>query len=265
MLPLVQNPTQLTHLYLASLHINSDPKAITLNDNNPNDTIWNTVWSETAQIQAKGVKVLMSIGGAAAGSYPRLCSGTNGGINETYYIPLYQTLKYHKVDGVNLDIEEQVKITCPYALLQRLNKDFGTNFLLTMAPVASELQASGYGLGGFSYKTLDRYATNSSRPNGKLVNWYNVQFYNGWGDASTPNGYQSIIQNGYAASRVSLGVLDNPGDGGSGWFNVTTYQATIKSLRATYGSSFGGVVGWEYWDAGAKDNLTQPYQWAAPI
>lgn len=75
MLPLIQNPTQLTHLHLASLHINSQPGAITLNDNSPNDTIWNTMWSEAAQLQQSGVKVLMSIGGAAAGSYPRLCSG----------------------------------------------------------------------------------------------------------------------------------------------------------------------------------------------
>lgn len=117
----------------------------------------------------------------------------------------------------------------PLYLLQRLNRDFDTNFLLTMAPVASELQASGYGLGGFSYKTLDRYATSSLRPNGKLVNWYQPQFYNGWGDASTPNGYMSIVKNGWAASRVSPGVLDDPNDGGSGWFNLTRYQSTIKS------------------------------------
>lgn len=131
--------------------------------------------------------------------------------------------------GINLDIEERVPYMYPLYLLQRLNRDFDTNFLLTMAPVASELQASGYGLGGFSYKTLDRYATSSLRPNGKLVNWYQPQFYNGWGDASTPNGYMSIVKNGWAASRVSPGVLDDPNDGGSGWFNLTRYQSTIKS------------------------------------
>lgn len=73
------------------------------------------------------------------------------------------------------------------------------------------------------------------------------------------------MKNGYAASRVALGVLDNPADGGSGWFNMTKYQATIKSLRTTYGSAFGGVVGWEYWDAGAKDGLAWPYQWVQPM
>lgn len=53
----------------------------------------------------------------------------------------------------------------------------GPNFIQTMAPVASELQPSGYGLGGFSYKTLDAKATASNKPNGKLINWFNPQFY----------------------------------------------------------------------------------------
>lgn len=48
MLPLIQNPTQLTHLYLAALHINAVPGDIALNDNSPNDTVWNTMWSEAA-------------------------------------------------------------------------------------------------------------------------------------------------------------------------------------------------------------------------
>lgn len=57
--------------------------------------------------------------------------------------------------------------------------EIGPNFIQTMAPVASELQPSGYGLGGFSYKTLDSEATDSSKANGKLIDWFNVQFYNG--------------------------------------------------------------------------------------
>lgn len=76
--PLIQQHTEVTHVYLAALHINSQPGDITLNDNSPNDTIWDTVWSEAAQLQASGVKVMMMLGGSAPGSYTRLCSGTNG-------------------------------------------------------------------------------------------------------------------------------------------------------------------------------------------
>ncbi|KAI5358269.1 putative glycoside hydrolase family 18, catalytic domain, glycosyl hydrolase family 18 (GH18) active [Septoria linicola] len=266
MLPLIQKPTQLTHLYISSLHINSDPKGMNINDNRPNDTIWNTMWSEVKQLQKSGVKVMYMMGGAAPGSYPRLCSGPSRTvINESYYMPLYYELKYRKLDGIDLDIEEKVSINCPYALLQRLNKDFGSNFILTMSPVASELQPSGYGLGGFSYKTLDYYARNSAKPNGKIVNWFNAQFYNGWGDAGTPNGYNAIVQNGYSADRVVLGTLTSQFNGGSGWKNITTIQKTVATLRANYGTKFGGLNAWEYWDAGRSDKLTEPYKWIGAI
>lgn len=80
LIPLVQQNTQITHIYLSALHINSQPGDINLNDNSPNDTLYDTVWSEAAQLQSRGVKVMMMLGGAAPGSYPRLCSGTNGAI-----------------------------------------------------------------------------------------------------------------------------------------------------------------------------------------
>lgn len=73
LLPLLNEDTQITHVNLAALHINADPAGITLNDVNPNDTSWDQVWSDVAQLQAGGIKVLMMMGGAAAGSYPRLC------------------------------------------------------------------------------------------------------------------------------------------------------------------------------------------------
>jgi hypothetical protein len=79
-LPLVQQQTGITHIYLSALHVNSQPGDINLNDNNPNETMWDTLWQEAAQLQQSGVKVMMMLGGAAPGSYPRLCSGSNGGI-----------------------------------------------------------------------------------------------------------------------------------------------------------------------------------------
>ncbi|KAI5356843.1 Putative glycoside hydrolase family 18, catalytic domain, glycosyl hydrolase family 18 (GH18) active [Septoria linicola] len=263
-LPLIQQRTNITHIYLSAVHINAQPGDINLNDDNPNSTVYDAIWQESAQLQQSGVKVMMMLGGAAPGSYPRLCSGPNGGVNESYYVPLRNTLKYHKVDGLDLDIEERVPYTCPLALLRRLNADFGSNFILTMAPVASDLQPNPIGLGGFSYKTLDAQATSSAKPSGKLVNWYNAQFYNGWGDASTPNGYNAIVANGWPANRVVMGVLDSPNDGGSGWYNISTYQKTIKTLKSNY-ANFGSVCGWEYWDAGIRDNYANPWQWVGAV
>lgn len=184
--------------------------------------------------------------------------------NEDYYVPLKNTLKYHKIQGLDLDIEEQVDVSCPVNLLRRLNQDFGNDFILTMAPVASDLQPGEYGLGGFSYSSMDSQATASGKPNGKLVNWFNAQFYNGWGDSSSPVGYNAIISHGYSPDRVVLGVLDNPNDGGSGWYSISTYKKTINTLKADY-SNFGGDVGWEYWDAGGNDGYSDPWQWVKEI
>lgn len=91
-----------------------------------------------------------------------------------------------------------------------------------------------------------------------------AQFYNGWGDSSSPAGYNAIISHGYAADRVVLGVLGHPNDGGSGWFSISTYKTTINTLKANY-AKFGGDVGWEYWDAGGNDGYSNPWQWVKDI
>ena len=80
LLPIVEENTRATHVYLAATHINEDPNAITLNDNSPDDPMFDSVWSDVATLQQRGVKVMMMLGGAAAGSYPRLCSGSNGAV-----------------------------------------------------------------------------------------------------------------------------------------------------------------------------------------
>lgn len=73
LLPLLNEKTSITHVNLAALHINDDPNGITLNDNNPNSSYWDSIWSDVKQLQNGGIKVLFMLGGAAAGSYPRLC------------------------------------------------------------------------------------------------------------------------------------------------------------------------------------------------
>ncbi|KJY01838.1 hypothetical protein TI39_contig278g00052 [Zymoseptoria brevis] len=267
LLPLVNQSTAVTHVYLAAFHINSAPGDINLNDNPPSDAIYSTVWQEVAQLQARGVKVMMMLGGAAPGCYPRLCSGTNGAVNNDFYAPLLAIIKKYKIQGLDLDIEERVPLSCPLNLLRRLNSDLGPSFILTMAPVASDLQPYELGLGGFSYSALDRQATSSAKPNGKLVNWFNAQFYNGWGDASSSAGYNKIIQNGYSPSRVTIGLLANRNDGGSGHFSAGAYQRTLNTLRSTY-SNFGSAAGWEYWNAGELDGYSpalQNHQWVRVV
>lgn len=136
-----------------------------------------------------------------------------------------------------------------------------------MAPVASALlpNTASTGLHGFSALDLDAQATEPSRPNGKLVNWYNAQFYNGWGDASSSGMYEDIVSGGqWAADRVVMGVLTNPGDGGSGFVGLEVLKGVLGSLKGKY-AAFGCAVGWEYWAAGTGDGLAAPWMWVKAV
>lgn len=94
---------------------------------------------------------------------------------------------------------------------------------------------------------------------GKLVSWYNVQFYNGWGDASTTQLYDLIIGTGWNPQRIVLGVLTNPGNGG-GFVDLARLRSVVEGLSQRYGNDFGGVMGWEYFNA-TSEGLREPWEW----
>lgn len=170
LLPLLNEGTRVTHVNLAALHVNSDG-SINLNDASPDDSSFDQVWSDVATLQQNGITVLFMIGGAAAGSYPTLCgTGVPATVQDDFYGPLLDIIKRHNVQGVDLDIEESVDISCPLALLNRFRADMGDGFVLSMAPVASELQPGGPGLSGFDYVQMDSQATDGN--GNKLVNYY---------------------------------------------------------------------------------------------
>ena len=74
LLPL-QN-TSVTHVILAALHLNA-PGVIHLNDQPPNSSTFDHVWSDVKTLQEGGIKVMAMMGGAAMGSYTKLCGGDN--------------------------------------------------------------------------------------------------------------------------------------------------------------------------------------------
>jgi hypothetical protein len=163
---------------------------------------------------------------------------------------------------MDLDIEEPGDVSIPLRLLNYLRRDMGPEFILTLAPTATALiYNNGINLSGFSYFDLDTNATDPFSGT-KLVSWYNTQFYSGFGDPSSPETYQKIISKGWDPARVVMGVLDNPNDGAG--FVATSYVVdTVKQLRALY-PTFGGIYGWDYFDAGVAEEGTggtEPWQW----
>ncbi|KAL1795396.1 hypothetical protein ACET3X_007212 [Alternaria dauci] len=153
-------------------------------------------------------------------------------------------------------------------LIARLRLDFGPDFLITLAPVASALipnpfiQNARYPLNprpqcntvpnlsdptlphlsGFSYPALERSVY------GREIAWYNTQFYGGWGNARSTSWYDKIIEAGWNPERVVLGTMTDPQDE-SGYVPMDTLINVTVTLREKYrglGREFGGVMGWEY-------------------
>lgn len=178
----------------------------------------------------------------------------------------------YKLNGLDLDIEEETSLSTASRLIARLRADFGPDFLITLAPVATALipdpnipphlrpprpmLVSGPSpnplhptlphLSGFSYPELECSVY------GREIAWYNTQFYCGWGDASTTQWYDAIIAAGWKPEKVVMGVVTNPGNG-AGHVPISTLRGVCARLREKYqhvGRGFGGVMGWEYFNCG---------------
>lgn len=167
LLPLLTHATGVTHVIIAAMHLNDPPGNITLNDTSPDHEKFQTLWGEVAWLQASGIKVLGLLGGAAKGSYERL-DGDDAAKFESYYLPLRDMIRRHRLDGIDLDIEEPFTLPGTLRLIDRLRADFGPSFLITMAPVATALLPSQPHISGaFEYKLLEQMR-------GHEIAWYNV-------------------------------------------------------------------------------------------
>ena len=90
-------------IIVSSIHFGN--KEIYLNDNLPNNTIFDELWLETKKAAVQGCNIMIMIGGAG-GAYQELFSDF-----KTYY-PLLKKLLQEKtwITGIDLDIEEGVTL-----------------------------------------------------------------------------------------------------------------------------------------------------------
>lgn len=239
----------ITHLIIAAIHINPVPGHVTLNDDPPDAPRNAPLWEEVQVFQDVGVKVLAMLGGAAQGSFERL--DRSDGEFERFYPPLRDVLRSHGLDGVDLDVEEDMSLAGIIRLIDRLKADFGDCFLITMSPVATALQGRPH-LSGFDYEALEVMR-------GSSISWYHVQFYNNWGNLSDFVAYNAILAQGWLPEKVVVGVLTNPANG-HGWIPLEDLKRTLAML-GQYSSRFGGVMGWEYFNSMPGD-CEKPWEWA---
>lgn len=248
--PLTQPGVSVTHINLAAFHINEDPHHITLNDHSPDHPMFEPLWPELRKTQEAGVKVMGMLGGAGAGSYTRL-DGSQEQF-EKYYIPFRDMVRKRNLDGLDLDVEEEMSLEGIVRLIDRLKKDFGKDFIITFAPVAKAMLDPAKNLSGFDYMKLEAIRGND-------IAWYNTQFYCGWGDLTNTAMYESIIENGWNPKKIVIGVVTNPknANGFVSWEVLSPVLTVLKQQN----KNFGGVMGWEYFNSLPGD-IDCPSEWA---
>lgn len=225
---IINNPSSpVTHIHLSSIHFGyeSSKPYIHLNDSVPDSGKFNTVWRELVFLSKRNIKTILMIGGGG-GAFNTLF------LNFTvFYRLLYNTIKtYPIIKGVDLDIEEGVGLENVKLLINTIKRDFGKKFIISMAPMAISLVNDHHSIGGFSYKDLYNSAE------GKLVNYYNCQFYGNFNFST----YDTIIKNGYKASKINIGMLSEEFDN-----NFPNALTELKLVKKRY-QSLGGVYVWEY-------------------
>lgn len=239
-----------TDVIIAAFHLGYDSNNqpyIHLNDNPPGDPMFDVMWPQVRHLRELGITTRMMLGGAAQGSYADLFSNWS-----TFYPILKQTLRRYHLNGIDLDVEENVSLADIEKLIKRLNADFGSSFDITLAPVATAL-TNGPNLSGFNYPTL--YASKV----GPDIAWFDTQFYSGFGSLGSVSSYENVINFGYPPGIIVAGMIANPQDGG-GFVPIQTVANTVSQLVATY-PTFGGVFAWEYFNA-LPGGPAKPAQWS---
>ncbi|KAF4633873.1 hypothetical protein G7Y89_g4242 [Cudoniella acicularis] len=251
MLPLItEQGISLTHIIISSFHMDSN-SVIHLNDAPPSDPKFATIWNETAVLKNAGVKIMGMIGGAAPGSYDNTTLDGDDATFAEYYGQVKDLVTTYGLQGLDLDVEQPMSQAGITRLVDSLYQDFGSDFIITLAPVAAALDNGG-NLSGFDYKQLES-------TDGDKIAFYNAQFYNGWGELTDSNQFDQIVENGFSPQKVMAGEITSP-DNGNGFIPYEQLNTTIIQLRNAYGE-IGGIMGWEYFNS-APDGSSEPWVWA---
>ena len=104
--------------------------------------------------------------------------------------------------GLDLDAEEAMSLAAIIRLIDCLKWDFGREFLITLALVATAMRGQ-QNLSGFDYEALEKaFAAN--------IAWYNTMFYCGRGCMENTKDYDRIMARGWPAEKIVVGLVTNP-------------------------------------------------------
>ena len=301
--PLVREETGITALILGNFHICMDHKVTSMNlqgnEGNSSATMYlndfalddpdiEDIWVDVKYLQAEGVKVIGMLnmyGVDSLGSCDDLTF-------ERSYNVLHDVVVSRGLDGFNLDTEvrgevvnaedERMSLQAINRLIDRLNTDFGSNFIIVMTASAEALLSTD---GNQKSTEIDYRALETQR--GHLISWYNVRIFSSYersggytNEIRLPrtlkgirvgggpdehrdpasnfvrelNLYIRLLQHGvYGADKILMAVSTTPNvcdgtvrDHGP-YIDSLRLRGILELLRWSYSPvAFGGVAGWEY-------------------
>ena len=186
------------------------------------------------QAQDLNIKIILMVGGAG-GAYTTLFSDF-----DIYYTMLKELIINKNIEGIELDIEEIIELENIIMLINKIKTDFGSDFIISMAPIQSSLEYDTPGMGGFIYKELYNNV-------GDKIDYFNVQFYFDY----SVNSYEKIIENNYPVNKIVMGSIS--------YQDFNNIISVLKTLSKKY-CDFGGAYNWEYFDS--PPNTYNPGLWS---
>ncbi|KAI1266262.1 glycoside hydrolase [Xylariaceae sp. FL1019] len=251
------NKTYATNVLMGAFGLLKN-KTIGLNGENPAREANDWFWDEIKMVQDNGVKVSLWM----RQGYQYLKK--NNPTFEAYYAALNDTLIKYDFDGIDLDIEDAgsanaMTLEDTIHLIKRLRSDFGSDFIITLAPVSNALLSQSENVSKFSYQALEKQA-------GAEIDWYNAQFYGGsWKGLKTPAFYKRCIkEGGWKPDRIVTTITTSSDFTyplpRSSWVGLNETGPTIEKLVDQY-ADFGGVGGFDFYDA-EPGGYAAPWEWS---
>lgn len=240
--------------------------------------------------QARGQKVLISIGGATG-----KLSLTSTAQRDIYYESVKAIIAKYGFDGIDVDFENSIlnvsstdTLDNPTTniqnylnyILHQLVEDFGSDFMVTMAPEHPYVQGGAVSWGGYygGYLPL----INLTRD---IITFIHPQYYNNpiagydgsWGTTDFGfSGYNvdslvkisEMLINGFETAKgerfeglrpdqVAFGVPCSSTAAGSGYLPISDYQSALKQLLQKY-PTFRGAMTWSInYDAANNEFVTK--------
>jgi chitinase len=212
--------------------------------------------SDIATLQARGQKVVLSVGGADGA-----ISVDDAASASAFASSVYSLIQEYGFNGVDVDLENGVDPTYMASALEQLESDVGSSLIITLAPQTVDTQSTG---DDYFQLALDIKS---------ILTMINTQYYNsGTMNGCDGNVYAEGTENfitalactelegGLSPAQVGIGLPASSSAAGSGYVSPTVVDDALDCLAS--GANCGSFVPPQTWP-GIRGVMTWSINWDA--